>query len=663
MAISNMGPRQQRPPSPFCVYCVVLVWIAHQFGCGLTNAEENYRTMLQQGGDQEQLRELYEHYHEKVLVSDDDQSDLIAAIAGDESLNDAFLLACLSNGWVVRARDVSQHCLPHSGVWAFSEPQFAGLMCQYPADCRTMDCVDIGSVEKFKIQSLRIGRAIRAQLFNLPNFQGDSKSADEDQANLVAEVQSIKIRTPPRIDYVSLSEFQENASQRTCSFRIHLSGANIDQSAIIRFGKTELHETSIQTRVDNSSWLGLGRYSDRTGCSLDPTYYAYPIYHYDSIVAHVADVPCGQVVTLQLVNPDGQSSNHLQWNVPRKETLDSDGDGLLDVWETSSALGLDLVKLGANPHRRDLFVEVDRMVVQNRVWSDFAPSDYPRSDIFADAEELFGQAPILNPDGSQGISLHIDYGQEQFEQSGRGQGGTEIPWKRYIGLLPVEDRNEEKLKAGKDLIPVDQYVNAVDLRNDSRYFDQRRRKVFRYCVFADQQWRSRSTGGGNANTTFFLSLGVCRLNAVDHNYQLAIFIHEFGHTLGLSHAGDPNDFNYKPNFNSLMNYSFTTSGQDIDGKLGDVFGGLTGDQVFVYSEGMRADLNEAELIETLGVANHFPHDWNGNGKIDREPIRAKVRTSKGHSTNQSFNPKVVRDSADWTHLKFKINASVSEHPE
>ena len=57
---------------------------------------------------------------------------------------------------------------------------------------------------------------------------------------------------------------------------------------------------------------------------------------------------------------------------------------------------------------KDLYIEVDRMIVQERMWSDFSKKAYPRFEVFADAEELFRQAPILNPDGSCGVSLHID---------------------------------------------------------------------------------------------------------------------------------------------------------------------------------------------------------------------------------------------------------------
>ena len=41
-------------------------------------------------------------------------------------------------------------------------------------------------------------------------------------------------------------------------------------------------------------------------------------------------------------------------------------------------------------------------------------------------------------------------------------------------------------------------------------------------------------------------------------------MHELGHNLGLRHGGDDN-VHRKPNYLSVMNYSFQTTGMTIDG--------------------------------------------------------------------------------------------------
>ncbi|MEM9413115.1 MAG: hypothetical protein AAGA30_18540, partial [Planctomycetota bacterium] len=83
--------------------------------------------------------------------------------------------------------------------------------------------------------------------------------------------------------------------------------------------------------------------------------------------------------------------------------LDSDGDGLLDCWETDGldvngdgVVDLDLPKLGVSPFKKDLLVEVD---VMNGV--EFLSGAKER------VVEAFANAPVDNPDKSTGINLII----------------------------------------------------------------------------------------------------------------------------------------------------------------------------------------------------------------------------------------------------------------
>lgn len=604
-------------------------------------ADANYKQLLKDGASQEKLELLYCAYAATVLGKKGDYSDQIAQLAGGPDFTASFLLACLSNGWIVRAVDVDHALSPPAGAWAFSEPGFSGMMRQFPAKCESINCVDMASVDGFEIQSMKLGDSVKAQLYSEGGFKGEEMLASGSQHTLPFRPCSLKVRTPPRIDFITLSDYSSDGT--AASFQLHISGANLDEGAVIEIDDRETDDAKIELRVDNSTWLGLGTDNAQAGYSLDPTYYGFPIFHYDSIVTSMADTKIGRVIHLTVTNPDGQQSNGLQYTVPSPETLDSDGDGLLDSWETDGVDGLDLVALGADPYRKDVYVEVDRMIVPGRIWSDFAEKEYPRPEVFGDVETLFRQAPVINPDRSVGIALHIDYGQADFEGTGTSEGGTEIPWKRYIGFKDVSDTHVAASQA-------DQYCNATLLRKNPKYFPASRLKVFRYCIFADQQWNSRSTGGGNKSTIFFLSLGVCRMNAIDHNYQTGVFTHELGHLFGLTHSGDQNGwYNNKPNLNSLMNYLYTFSGQDLDGKIGDIDGEIVGDYVYSYSEGMRAPIDESKLSEVLGVANHFPRDWNRNGKVDSSPVQVMLRDPTYEI------PRELTDCAEWSLLRFPID--------
>jgi VCBS repeat-containing protein len=99
---------------------------------------------------------------------------------------------------------------------------------------------------------------------------------------------------------------------------------------------------------------------------------------------------------------------------------DTDGDGLLDAWETSpppvDPFGQplpDLAAMGATPDHQDVFVEVGYMKTGDTSYGGVgkpAHSHLPTPaaiDLIGDA---FGKAPVANPDGSTGIRLHVDVG-------------------------------------------------------------------------------------------------------------------------------------------------------------------------------------------------------------------------------------------------------------
>ena len=73
---------------------------------------------------------------------------------------------------------------------------------------------------------------------------------------------------------------------------------------------------------------------------------------------------------------------------------DTDKDGLPDLLEVEF-----LAKYGANPNRRDIFVEIDKDNTENSRWL----TATEKSALVS----VFENAPIENPDGSQGVTLHL----------------------------------------------------------------------------------------------------------------------------------------------------------------------------------------------------------------------------------------------------------------
>jgi len=91
-------------------------------------------------------------------------------------------------------------------------------------------------------------------------------------------------------------------------------------------------------------------------------------------------------------------------------------------------------------------------------------------------------------------------------------------------------------------------------------------------------------------------------------------MHELGHTLGLRHGGNENA-NYKPNYNSVMNYQYQFYGVDTNCTI-------PGNGLLNYSLGTRPNLNEANLSEADGICENtapvnalWGTDWNYDGDI------------------------------------------------
>lgn len=198
---------------------------------------------------------------------------------------------------------------------------------------------------------------------------------------------------------------------------------------------------------------------------------------------------------------------------------DTDGDALLDGWEVNGeASG---VELGGtlDPRHKDVLVELDYM--KGHRLDDRA---------LRMVVEAFANAPVNNPDGVPGIHLVIDQ-------------DDEIP---HRDTLPSGDETT--------FIVVQQIAEE--------HFGSARSRAYHYAV-SGHQLEDGSSGRSNGfgSNMFVVTLGTeGRVDSTGTTTEQAgTFMHELGHNLGLRHGGSENT-NYKPNYFSVMNYSFQFSG-------------------------------------------------------------------------------------------------------
>jgi hypothetical protein len=296
---------------------------------------------------------------------------------------------------------------------------------------------------------------------------------------------------------------------------------------------------------------------------------------------------------------------------------DSDGDGIEDGDEVYGTLGgLDLPALGANPVRKDIFIEVDWMDESENCG---AHSHRPTPTVVAVLVSAFGSAPVPNPyDGPPGVTLHIDYGQGDPFTNGT-----------YIGDDPV--------------VVFDAEFNQYK----AQFFDANRKGYFHYAIFCHRynDPSNNSSGFAEINGDDFVVSLQCFLS--DSNVSKTT-MHELGHNLNLHHGGFEIR-NFKPNYNSIMNYRYQFLGADDDCDA-------RGDGVLDYSVGTLLELDEMHLDETAGVCGSPGIDWDGGG-MD-EDVAANINCSVGVSTSCGGSHQncydttcdVLSDYDDWSNI-------------
>lgn len=255
---------------------------------------------------------------------------------------------------------------------------------------------------------------------------------------------------------------------------------------------------------------------------------------------------------------------------------DTDGDGLLDGWEVKGFRGLDLKALDCSPLHTDVICLISRF---ENVAEATVKSELDR------AMRFYSELRTPNPDGSTGFRFHPIY------------------------LDPVK---------GDDM------KNAWWVNRDKF------RPAKWYGVV---HWMQVTQGGGGQADQ--LGDG----GSVAENALWAVFIHEFGHQMGMDHEGFwPSGL--CPIYTSLMNYAYSYALEDDYNKIHYSDGQLKG---YVLRE---TDLDETIPLpyEKVKFLEKGPYrfrlkpngattliDWNWNGTFGEKHVRADINYS--YSTN------------------------------
>ena len=329
--------------------------------------------------------------------------------------------------------------------------------------------------------------------------------------------------------------------------------------------------------------------------------------------------------------------------------LDSDGDALLDEWETGGAdlnndgqidsiNDINLVTLEPNnppnPLRKDVYLELDWMDCavggcavgdqHNHRLRDLDGNGTP--EIVELMIAAFARSNVRNPDGSSGITLHVDYG-----QLGGGNGIADD----QVNTFPLD-------------------VKAVNL-------DRLRRRIFRYGLLMHRNGAAAEHIPG----TFFWARGGDETSLRTAIETAANFtMHELGHLLGLDHGGF-DGVNRKPNYLSVMNYAFAAGIPVIRGQT----------PALDFSRRILLPLNESALNEQEGIGLAAGNlrtiftcpsgfvttrpaagaiDWNCNNQIDRTNVTVDLNEDTGLTTLRTSPI-----AGDWNNLFYNLRMSGS----
>jgi len=340
-------------------------------------------------------------------------------------------------------------------------------------------------------------------------------------------------------------------------------------------------------------------------------------------------------------------------------TTDTDGDSLLDCWETAGidfdgdgTVDLQLYDVDgdgtiqasekADPMHKDIYVEIDWMAMHQ-----------PNAASIMAVINSFANAPVANPDGTSGIRLHVQT--DEMAVAHNVNLAFQPCTAAATGGAPDFDtvKNASYGTAAERAA-----ASYVKLLNAKRF-------AVRYTLFVHNLQGLGGTSGcaelpGNDSVVSLGSWTVVGGHGVGNtDEQGGTFMHEFGHTLALRHGG-VDHFNCKPNYLSVMSYTRQINNNPIVGRPLD------------YSPSALVTLDEGSLSELAGIGGPAgqstaygpspllvvpadgPIDWNRDGDTADLGVSANINLTPFCSGTGT----VLVGQNDWGSLNYDFKNTV-----
>lgn len=334
-----------------------------------------------------------------------------------------------------------------------------------------------------------------------------------------------------------------------------------------------------------------------------------------------------------------------QYCLDVRNPQDSDGDGIGDDLELlgkeASGAALHLPRWGADPARKDVFIEVDRRREDPlNPHDDDTPRPHPElvlqpaADAYCSLEAP--QDALLNRDTTNDIKLHFDTGDPSTSTLYGDWGGSQ-------------------------LVPHDADRSA--LQTDPEYFHPGRHGVFHYAVAVQ--------GGG---TTGNYPKPCPGASFSFNTYAPENLAHELGHNFDLRHGGSEMavDQNSKPHYRSIMNYAFSYSLDSVapafskgsfssvvlnPANLCEAEGFKTGDKdPIAYLE----EDPYGYKLEKIAGSSYWGIDWNRDGTVSAcTAVTSRAAPNLGRPfaecTGVEPQPELGRYHWNWSRIGNALN--------